>query len=67
VSAVYVHTEVVTMARAPVDDADAERDAPVAAGQFVELDAAEGVIIYDRENHSAWVQSDSAVLVTDRR
>ena len=55
------------MARAPVDDADAERDAPVAAGQFVELDAAEGVIIYDRHNHCAWLQSDEAVSVTDRR
>ncbi|WP_424017833.1 DUF7331 family protein [Halorientalis pallida] len=55
------------MARAPVDDADAERDAPVAAGQFVELDAAEGVIIYDRHNHRAWLQSDGAVSVTERR
>ncbi|SEN11727.1 hypothetical protein SAMN05216388_1001405 [Halorientalis persicus] len=55
------------MARAPVDDADAERDAPVAAGQYVELDAAEGVVIYDRENHCAWLQSDGAVSVTDRR
>ncbi|WP_193767566.1 DUF7331 family protein [Halorientalis pallida] len=55
------------MTRVPVDDADAGRDAPVAAGQFVGLDAAEGVIVYDRHNHRAWLQSDGAVSVTDRR
>ena len=55
------------MARTPIDDADAERDAPVVAAQFVELDAAEGVIISDRHNHRAWLQSDGALSVTGQR
>ncbi|WP_336002139.1 DUF7331 family protein [Halorientalis halophila] len=56
------------MARTPVDDADTEPDAAgERAGSLVALEAADGVLIYDRHEHRAWLQSDGAVSVTDLR
>ena len=52
----------------PTDDTT-EQSAGVAPqdDRFVELDAGDGVIIYDRQNHRAWLQSDEAAVVTERR
>ena len=55
------------MAATPVDDTDAECEGAAVGGRFVQIDAEAGVIIYDRDNHCAWVQSDAAVSVADRR
>lgn len=46
----------------PLDDTDGRGE-----DRFAELDTSEGTIIYDRANHRAWLQSDDAVTVTDRR
>lgn len=52
----------------PMDDTN-QKTADVAEQdeRFAELEAGDGVIIYDRQNHRAWVQSDAPVIVTERR
>jgi len=52
----------------PTDDTNQQVDGVTERdGQFVELEAGAGLIIYDRQNHRAWLQSDDTVVVTERR
>lgn len=52
----------------PLDDTDAETETATEQTQrLATLETGEGVVIYDRENHRAWIQSDSPELVTDRQ
>jgi hypothetical protein len=37
------------------------------AERIVELDADDGVVIYDRNNEQSWIRSDGAVPVDERR
>jgi len=52
----------------PPEDTDRQAE-DVASGddRFAELETGEDVVIYDRQNHRAWLQSDDSVVVTDRR
>lgn len=54
------------MSAGPLDDTD--QQAATSAEQddrFAELESGDGVIIYDRQNHRAWIQSPDAELVTE--
>jgi len=52
----------------PMDDTNPQTaDVAEQDERFAELEAGDGVIIYDRQNHRAWLQSDGAVVVPDRR
>ena len=43
------------------DSSEEKRDRPVAL-RYTSLDLEDGaVVIYDRDNHRAWIQSDGAV------
>jgi hypothetical protein len=47
----------------PAPDADPDdADAPGRPdGRYAHLETADQLVIYDRENHRAWIQSDAAV------
>lgn len=39
-------------------------DSTEAEERYAELDVGDSVVIYDRQNHRAWLQSDGAVACT---
>ena len=44
--------------QSPSDDPDSP---PPSAQRYAQLDVGDQLVIYDRQNHQAWVQSDAAV------
>jgi hypothetical protein len=44
-----------------------ETDGGESTGRYGELEVAEEFVVYDRENHRAWLQSSVTVPVSDRR
>jgi hypothetical protein len=50
------------------DDGDGMVAADEASDRYAELNIGdEEFVIYDRENHQAWIQSTTAVVVDDQR
>lgn len=49
------------------DATDTTAEDVAAAERYAELEAGETCIVYDTENHRAWIQSDTAVAVADCR
>ncbi|QLD85902.1 hypothetical protein HWV23_09245 [Natronomonas halophila] len=46
----------------PLEDDASEASPPVPADRCVDIELESGeLVIYDRENHRAWIQSDDAV------
>jgi hypothetical protein len=47
---------------APLEDGPDETDLPAPRGRCTDLELESGeVVIYDLDNHNAWIQSDAAV------
>ena len=52
----------------PPEDTDRQAGDVASQGdRFAQLETGTDVVIYDRQNHRAWLQSDDTVVLTDRR
>jgi hypothetical protein len=51
----------------PTDAGCSATTAPDVMDRYVALETGDSVIVYDRQNHRAWLQSDATIAVSECR